>query len=755
MLVGSCLTQLAQISLERGEDYRAESELEEAESLFRTASSQRELASVLLDRSSLELSSGHTRKAEALLEEAYVILEKLGVRDLVPIYFLLKGKSELTRHTPESMDVGRKHLNRGLVEARELKLPELRWRFHFQLGLIEHEDGDPRLGDIQREQAREVLEELLVDLPPSFQSRFFETRERRQVAEPVLTGRPTESPQAVSSARPNPSSPPEAEQDTHYRKTFQRLHREALKLHEVAALLGSESDLEKLLERVLDAVLELVDAEKGFIFLIGDDDGAGSLSVARNIDRERIPEPERLVSGSVAEEVLRTGRPVLIKNALDDEKFKQAESIRKLRLRSLACVPLRFRGSILGVIYLDNRHRRDAFKPVNLEALQAFADQAAVAVANARLLEQRRVRTEELADANQQLDIHNLKLRQKVHRQTAQLALAQADLRSRQEELEQRFRFENIIGRSRPMQMLYHLLERISPTDLPVLIEGDSGTGKELIASAIHYNSLHKHGRFVSENCGALTESLLETELFGHVQGAFTGADEDKEGLFEQADQGTLFLDAVAEMSPQMQKKLLRVLEEGEVRPVGAKNKITVNVRVISSSSVDLHRLVDEGGFREDLYYRLNGIRIPVPPLRERKEDIPLLVSSFCQELAANSDSPPPVFLEEAIAVLAQHDWPGNVRELRSVVEKTLLIAARPRIRKEDLVFDNFVAPEERLTLKEARDRFELGFLEESLDRSSGNVAHAARLCDVSRETFYRLLRKYKLSPKRAAREDN
>ena len=562
--------------------------------------------------------------------------------------------------------------------------------------------------------------------------------------------------------------------------------------------MGSEQDVEKLLQKLLesimDAVLELVDAERGFLILKGSRKDERTITVARNLEREQIPEPEAKVSESISTGVLRTGKPVLTRDALRDDRFLTFNSVRLLRLKSLVCVPLRVGNEVLGAIYLDNRHRRDAFDQQDLKILQAFADQAAVAVTNARIIEENRKRSAQLTEANKQTEFLNLKLRRAVHRRTAELALVKEDLQDCRNQLKDRNRFQNIVGKSKAMQEIFFLLERISKTQLPVLLEGESGTGKELIARAIHFNSSQKEGRFVCENCGALTETLLETELFGHDRGAFTGAISDKKGLFELADNGTLFLDEVGDMSLAMQQKLLRVLQEGEFRRVGGKDNIRVHVRVVSASNKDLGLLVKEGRFREDLYYRLNGIRIHVPSLRDRKEDIPLLVEHFVRQVAeaqaaetqaAETDGGARrVFQPEAIRALMAYDWPGNVRELRHFVERTLLIVPGSTIREEDLLFDapkvkgpekspatepnrteaaveterpaaagswrSFPpdAPEGKGdSLRKAREDFERSFLADCLDESGGNVAAAARRCRVSRESLYRLLRKHRLKP--------
>jgi transcriptional regulator with GAF, ATPase, and Fis domain/lipopolysaccharide biosynthesis regulator YciM len=750
-LLGSCLLGLGRAALELGNLPEAEERISEAERLFRSNQNRRDLAEALLERCALTLASGQPSDAGRCLEEAYAILEELGARDLVPLYFLLRSQVEMERPQPD-LDTARKFLERGLVEAREVNLPDLRSRFHHRIGLLEARRGDSRLARIHFQEARDILDETSRGVPQRHRRSFYRLRDREELRR---TG--SSAPEAVPASRPAASPDPGVRAPAE-RGFSSALHKETLKLHETAAAMGKERDLERLLQCILDAVLELVAAERGFLILKGAGSDERAISVARSLERQMVQEPERKISESISRRVLRTGKHFMTGNAIDDSRFRDSNSIRNLRLRSIICVPLRFRNEVLGAIYLDNRHRRDAFGPTDLNILQTFADQAAVAVTNARLIEENQKRTTELLEANRRAESLNLKLRRKVHKRNAELALVR-------QQLEARHRFENIIGKSEAMERVFLLLEQVAGTDIPVLLEGESGTGKELIARAIHSGGAQKGGRFVSENCGALSESLLESELFGHTRGAFTGAVSEKMGLFELADGGTLFLDEVGDMSPGLQQKLLRVLEEGEIRRVGGKESIPVRVRAISASNRDLRSLVAEGKFREDLYFRLNGIRIRVPSLRERKEDIPFLLEHFLEQAARDRGGPARRFEPAAVRALLGHDWPGNVRELRHLVERTLLTAPGDIIRKEDVVLDAPLAEGEtgraegaggprgpvlgRLTfveaesLRAARDAVEREFLTEAVREAGGNATTAARRCGLSRESFYRLLRKH------------
>jgi two-component system, NtrC family, response regulator HupR/HoxA len=236
--------------------------------------------------------------------------------------------------------------------------------------------------------------------------------------------------------------------------------------------------------------------------------------------------------------------------------------------------------------------------------------------------------------------------------------------------LHEKYLFANIVGQSKPMRKIYRLLDKAIETDYPVVIQGETGTGKELIAKALHFNSPRKNQSFIYENCAAFAPGVLESELFGHIEGAFTGANKSKKGLFELADNGTLFLDEISIMDSEMQKKILRVLQEYEIRPVGGKNTVKINVKLIVATNKNLKKLVEKGLFREDLYYRLNVITINLPSLRERREDIPLLVNYFLQKIASETNSKKKILSEEAMMLFLDYDWPGNIRELQNEIKR-------------------------------------------------------------------------------------
>ena len=305
-----------------------------------------------------------------------------------------------------------------------------------------------------------------------------------------------------------------------------------------------------------------------------------------------------------------------------------------------------------------------------------------------------------------------------------------------------------IISQSAVMEELLQQARLVADSEAAVLIQSESGTGKELLARAIHKASRRRDRPFVAMNCSAIPESLLESELFGHVKGAFTGATQTHKGLFQAADGGTLFLDEIGDMSLALQAKLLRVLQEKEVRPVGSNEMIPVDVRVISATHRDLDEAVARGDFRQDLYYRLNVVTLVLPPLAQRPEDIPLLVQHFLAQIAARSRREPKTFSPEAMELLMSASWPGNVRQLQNVIERTYALSTSSVIPASlvEKALNN--QPTQTLSLAHRRDQFEREYLAQLLRMTRGNVSRAARFAQRNRTEFYKLLRRYHLEPK-------
>ncbi|OGL63622.1 MAG: sigma-54-dependent Fis family transcriptional regulator [Candidatus Tectomicrobia bacterium RIFCSPLOWO2_12_FULL_69_37] len=321
-------------------------------------------------------------------------------------------------------------------------------------------------------------------------------------------------------------------------------------------------------------------------------------------------------------------------------------------------------------------------------------------------------------------------------------------------------RFHGILGRSSTIRKVFDLISKVGATTSTILITGESGTGKELVCRAIHRTSRRAAGPLIPVNCGAIPEELLESELFGHEKGAFTGATTSREGRFQMADGGTIFLDEVSEMSPKLQVKLLRVLQESEFERVGGNKTIRVDSRIVAATNRDLEKNVAEGKFREDLYYRLNVIPVHLPPLRERKEDVPLLVHSFIRRFQEKDLTPLRTVHADAMTALAAYPWPGNVRELENLVERMAILGERPELRLEDLPerfrssaaagagekdLSSLDIPEEGIDLREFMDRIENQLIERALEMSGGVKNRAAQLLGLNRTTLVEKLKKKNL----------
>jgi transcriptional regulator with PAS, ATPase and Fis domain len=331
-------------------------------------------------------------------------------------------------------------------------------------------------------------------------------------------------------------------------------------------------------------------------------------------------------------------------------------------------------------------------------------------------------------------------------------------IRELNKELGSRYKYDNMIGKSKSMQALYSLLDKIKTADSTVLIQGENGTGKELIAKSIHYNSPRKDKAFVIQNCSAFNDNLLESELFGHVKGSFTGAIKDKKGLFEVADKGTFFLDEIGDTSPQMQVKLLRVLQEGTFTPVGSTEMRKVDVRIVAATNRNLREMVEKGTFREDLYYRLNVINIRVPPLRERKEDIPLLTEFFLQKTCEQAGVARKVLTKRALELLYDYPWPGNVRELQNEIERVVVLAGQEQKISPEMLSPKIIEQTQnnkhqgsRLQgkLKDAMEDLERDMIREGLRRTGWNKSRLAKELGISRAGLIMKVEKYGLDKRK------
>jgi transcriptional regulator with GAF, ATPase, and Fis domain len=407
---------------------------------------------------------------------------------------------------------------------------------------------------------------------------------------------------------------------------------------------------------------------------------------------------------------------------------------------------------------LDNRFDRGVFTDEDELLTDAFCNQAAIALENAKLFAENQQKRQLLADQKSQIEELNKKLKMRVAKQEVELMEVREELEVQKSKTELRYDYKNIIGKNAGMQKVLELVDKITESDLPILVHGESGTGKELIARAIHFNGPRKNKAFVSENCAALSETLLESELFGHKKGSFTGASSDKKGLFEVADQGTIFLDEIGDMSLTMQKKLLRVLQEGEIRRVGDDRIIKISVRLVSATHRDLLELVRNHQFREDLYYRINVVKIELPSLRERKEDIPILLDYFITKFCTTKGIPKITVERDVLDILTTYHWPGNIRELENETNRLITMSDKVHIGvellKDDMRFQGNAANAMtgisiRKEFKGDRDLSEdlEGSEQERilqvLEESDWNKSKAAELLNISRPTLDARIRKY------------
>jgi DNA-binding NtrC family response regulator len=314
-------------------------------------------------------------------------------------------------------------------------------------------------------------------------------------------------------------------------------------------------------------------------------------------------------------------------------------------------------------------------------------------------------------------------------------------------ELRGKYQFENIIGRSPPMQKVFELMAKVADSKATVLVSGETGTGKELVAKAIHYNSSRAGHVFLPVDCAALSENLLESELFGHVKGAFTGAIRDKKGILETADHGTILLDEIGDIGPSLQQKLLRVLDEGVVQPVGSTDRIAVDVRVIAATNKNLESMVESGAFRQDLFFRLNVVSIELPPLRERTEDIVLLSSHFLEKYCRESGKQIQRISREALGLLEEYPWPGNVRELENTMERAVLLESSPEITPESLPEKmgrrrHDSAGDQDIQVLESLEDMARSHVMSVLDKTKGNKAKAAEILGINRTTLWRMMKR-------------
>jgi Nif-specific regulatory protein len=474
--------------------------------------------------------------------------------------------------------------------------------------------------------------------------------------------------------------------------------------------------LAALQQKVLEAILEISSADRAAILLT--EDGTEGFASVIGWDRRLGPNQHIQVSQTILDQVIEENVAVLCSDVPSDETFREAESLLSPQVHSVLAVPLEVQDKRLGALYLDATSQSARFDSELLQLVTALGNVAALAIENARHLER-------LGDENRRL----------------------------QEELNIQ---HSMVGESQRMRAVYQFVSRVAARESTVLIQGESGTGKELVARAIHSNSTRADRPFVAINCAAIVETLLESELFGHEKGAFTGAVGQKKGKLETAEGGTVFLDEVGELAAPLQAKLLRVLQEREFERVGSTRPIKLDIRLITATNVDLNEASRTGKFRQDLYYRLNVVSIEVPPLRDRPEDIPLLAAYFTARYSEKVNRRVAGISPKARACLLRYAWPGNVRELENAIERAVVLGSTELILPEDLpdsILEETASAGEPVTalhdgIREAKKKI----IEQAIEQADGNYTEAAGILGVHPNHLFRLIRTLKLTPKRQRR---
>ncbi len=488
-----------------------------------------------------------------------------------------------------------------------------------------------------------------------------------------------------------------------------RVARNLNALLKISRIVHAIRDLNDLQGQLLELIFEVVPAGRGAI-LLADREGQQFNSMFARM-RQAGQAPLVKVSRTVARQVLEQGIAILGSDVPGSDELREVESLAASQVRSLLCVPLTVFQRVIGCIYLDSDNVSSRLNEEHLQVVTAIAGISAVALENARRLEW---------------------LEQENERLTVEISQERS-----------------LVGEGARMKDVYQFLKRVAPTDSTVLIEGESGTGKELAARALHRNSPRASKPFVAINCSAIPETLLESDLFGHERGAFTGAAVQKKGRLEVADGGVVFLDEIGELAPTLQVKLLRVLQEREFERVGGTHPIKVDIRLIAATNCNLEQAVREGKFRQDLYYRLAVLKITMPTLRDRREDIPMLVRHFVQKHAKRCKVRPRPISPQALACLVNYDWPGNVRELENAIERALVLGSSDMILPEDLpesLLERNPSPEMteakyHAAVKELKKQLIL----DAVEQTQGSYADAARILGVHPNYLHRLIRNLEL----------
>ncbi len=592
-------------------------------------------ALLLSKRKELSISSPDQSRVKA--DELSSLVEETQNPLLKAQFHLVRGRLALAE-ADSFQHSGAEDLHQALRYAELTQEADLLAETRYSLGLWYQAQGDPHSADVQVQHARSILTGIAEHLPETLRKKYLEKKQRALILGSLEPSPPKDTPEDKNQAMgiEKFANPPLNRQNY------------SVTLFQISKIVNSILNQNDLLERVMDLVLEAIRVERGLILLVDEVSGELEVKAARNISKATLDDATA-ISKTVLEEVMHGGRPLISVNAHDDQRLRDRHSIVDFGIGMVLCIPLKVKEKIIGAVYIDNPVATLPFNEEDVNFLLSFTNLFAIAIENSRLYEK--------------LSQENIYLRQEVRGKYA---------------------YENIVGRSPKMMDLFRRLDSVVNSSANVLVSGESGTGKELIARAVHYNGTRKEKRFIAIDCGAIPENLIESELFGYKRGAFTGAIFDKKGLFEEADGGTIFLDEITNTSRALQAKLLRVIQEREIRRVGDSQDRKVDVRIIAATNRDLKQMVQQGEFREDLFYRLNVLTLNVPPLREHKEDIPLLVNHLLKELERQNPAMRHTISRDALQVLMGYPFPGNVRELENLVESAFYMAQESEIQGGD-----------------------------------------------------------------------
>ncbi|MFH1729898.1 MAG: sigma 54-interacting transcriptional regulator [Pseudomonadota bacterium] len=749
------LYNISLVSFEIGDISRAKEFLQEANELGEARNNKTIMASSQMLNGEMSLYENNTKDALSAFQKSYDLFNELGIKlyasiALVNIAFikfklnhlegiddiLLKALEESRKDIKVQAEVnciacqialGNKDLNKAKEYLDKLESLDIdRLNYQIQISIFELYsrfhllNGNLEKANFYSDKLTTILNMINKNIPESLKSSFNSHLRVKQANETI--------------------------DKINYKRHG---HLDGFKLERIINTnleLMSENSLYQVLDSIIDNAILFSNAKRGFIILrkkefenkipkhVDLNDG-NIVAAARNFEQKDIIASAKDISQTIYTKTFNEDKIIDIENAL--EAFAETKSIQKSKLKSVITFPIIDRGNIIGIVYLDDPINIGAFNDLDTRLISFLAKQASKVISNFLLISKLKDKNEEVLKLNKLL-----KERLIIKEETSDNLKKLLNAKDQIERLQ--YDNKNIITQDPKMFQIFEVIDKVKDADLTVLINGESGTGKELIARAIHYNSNKNKESFFSENVAVFSETLLESELFGHAKGSFTGAINDKKGIFEIAKDGTIFLDEIGEMSLNMQKKLLRTLEERKIKPVGSNKFIKINCRIICATHRDLEKLVEEGSFRHDLYYRINAVIIKIPPLRKRKMDIPLLTNYFLKKYSAQN---PKKLDSKIVDLFVNYEWPGNIRELENEIKRLVVLAdhdiIEASILKTDKRFSSLKAKEKTDKLSDIISAVEKKVIIEKLSEYNGNKKKTAEVLGIDRKTLLKKIEKF------------